>query len=78
MISAAVLGGWGVGALVEVPRLAMAVLTSFLAGGIVLNVLKEELPEERRAAAEAPGDNASGPTPSQNRPLCTPASRQIS
>lgn len=29
--------------------MALAVLIAFLAGGVVLNVLKEELPEERES-----------------------------
>ena len=31
----------------EISDLALALLIAFLAGGIILNVLKEELPEER-------------------------------
>ncbi len=49
MISAAILLGWAFGLLVEVPEFAIAMITAFLAGGIVLNVLKEELPEERES-----------------------------
>ena len=37
------------GARIDVPPLAVAALFAFLAGGIVLNVLKEELPEERES-----------------------------
>lgn len=48
-ISAAILLGWALGLLVEVPEFAIAAVTAFLAGGIVLNVLKEELPEERES-----------------------------
>lgn len=33
----------------DVPETAVSVLFAFLAGGIVLNVLKEELPEERQS-----------------------------
>ncbi len=49
VISAAILLGWALGLLVEVPEFAIAAITAFLAGGIVLNVLKEELPEERES-----------------------------
>jgi hypothetical protein len=35
--------------LAEIPEVAVAVLIAFLAGGVVLNVLKEELPEERES-----------------------------
>ena len=33
----------------ELSDIAVAVLIAFLAGGVVLNVLKEELPEERES-----------------------------
>ena len=49
VISAAILLGWALGLWVEVPEFAIAGITAFLAGGIVLNVLKEELPEERES-----------------------------
>jgi hypothetical protein len=49
LLAAAVMVGWGVGIAVEIHRAAVAVLFSFLAGGVVLNVLKEELPEERQS-----------------------------
>jgi len=41
--------GWVVGLVVEVSEAATSTLFAFLAGGIVLNVLKEELPEERQS-----------------------------
>jgi zinc transporter ZupT len=47
--AAAVLAGWAVGALTEVPPIFIGLLFAFLAGGVVLNVLKEELPEERKS-----------------------------
>jgi hypothetical protein len=49
VVSAAVLAGRTIGLLVEVPEVMIVMLTAFLAGGIVLNVLKEELPEERQS-----------------------------
>ena len=49
VISAAILLGWALGLLVEVPELVIVAITAFLAGGIVLNVLKEELPEGRES-----------------------------
>ena len=49
IISAAIILGWATGAVVEVPEAAIAVLTAFLAGGVIMNVLKEELPEERQS-----------------------------
>ena len=48
-LSAAVLAGWLLGVRVDVAEPAIAMLFAFLAGGIVLNVLKEELPEERES-----------------------------
>lgn len=33
----------------EIHQAAIAVLFAFLAGGVILNVLKEELPEERKS-----------------------------
>lgn len=41
--------GWLVGVTVDVPDRAVGLATAFLAGGIVLNVLKEELPAERKS-----------------------------
>lgn len=49
IISAAVVLGWAVGVAVEVLEAAIAGLTAFLAGGVIMNVLKEELPEERQS-----------------------------
>ena len=47
VLAAAVVVGWLVAVLVEVPDAAIGVAVALLAGGIVLNVVKEELPEER-------------------------------
>ncbi|HEY8611440.1 MAG TPA: hypothetical protein VIL69_09150 [Roseomonas sp.] len=49
ILAPSVLLGWLVGWLVEVPRPAVDALFAFLAGGVVLNVMKEELPEERKS-----------------------------
>ena len=49
IIAAAALLGWAIGVTVEVPEAAIATLTAFLAGGVIMNVLKEELPEERQS-----------------------------
>ena len=49
VLTAAVFAGWLVGLLVDIPEPAIAVLTAFLSGGIILNVLKEELPRERES-----------------------------
>lgn len=45
--------GWLVGHLMPLPELAVAVLVAFVAGGIVLNVMKEELPGERESRFSA-------------------------
>ena len=45
----AILLGWALGALTEIPEAAVGLVIAFLAGGVVLNVLKEELPEERES-----------------------------
>jgi len=50
VISAAVLIGGIAGANAIVPPPLLAFLVAFLTGGIVLNVLKEELPEERESS----------------------------
>ncbi|MBE9128384.1 MULTISPECIES: hypothetical protein [unclassified Coleofasciculus] len=47
ILAAAVLLGWGIGRATEVDEAAIALFFAFLAGGVILNVLKEELPEER-------------------------------
>jgi hypothetical protein len=49
VLAAAVLVGAGIGLVANVPAGILGVLFAFLAGGIVLNVIKEELPEERES-----------------------------
>jgi zinc transporter ZupT len=49
ILAAAIIVGWLAGALTEISEAALALVLAFIAGGIVLNVLKEELPGERRA-----------------------------
>lgn len=49
ILAAATLVGWILGYATEIHRIAIALLFAFLAGGIILNVLKEELPEERES-----------------------------
>ena len=49
VISAAILLGWAIGAFSQLPEAAIAIVTAFIAGGVILNVLKEELPEERES-----------------------------
>ncbi|WP_339748145.1 hypothetical protein [uncultured Rubinisphaera sp.] len=49
VLAAAILIGWVAGLATSVSEAAIGVLFAFLAGGVVLNVLKEELPEERQS-----------------------------
>lgn len=49
VLVAAVFAGLAAGAATEIPAAALAVLVAFLAGGVILNVLKEEVPNERRS-----------------------------
>jgi zinc transporter ZupT len=49
VLTAAILLGWAIGLTGEVHEAALAVLLAFLAGGVILNVLKEELPENRES-----------------------------
>jgi hypothetical protein len=44
-----------VGVLVDVPELALGYLLAFLGGSVVLNAVKEGLPEERRSSFGAFG-----------------------
>jgi hypothetical protein len=49
ILAASVLIGWLIGYLVELPKGYAFMLLALLAGGIILNVLKEELPDERQS-----------------------------
>jgi zinc transporter ZupT len=49
IVSASIIGGWTLGALSNVSEIFVAILFAFVAGSVVLNVLKEELPEERKS-----------------------------
>lgn len=49
VLAGATLGGWLLGILVELPELVIGCLFAFVGGGIVLLVLKEELPEDRKS-----------------------------
>jgi len=60
VLSAAVLVGWAVGLAVDVTAAALAALFAFLAGGVILNVIKEELPEERDSRFRAFAAGAAG------------------
>ena len=47
ILAGAILLGWAVGSLMAIHELVRASVVAFLAGGILLNTFKEELPEER-------------------------------
>lgn len=49
VLAAAVVIGWLVGNAFEVTEAVIGLLYAFVAGGLVLNVLKEELPEDRHS-----------------------------
>lgn len=48
ILAAALLAGWATAVFTDLTQLPVSVLFAFLAGGIVLNVLKEELPGEKQ------------------------------
>ncbi|MGE6489062.1 hypothetical protein [Paenisporosarcina sp. NPDC076898] len=49
LLSFAVLIGWAVGAFLNIREVVVSILAAFIAGGIILNVMKEELPENRKS-----------------------------
>ena len=49
ILATAVIVGWFLGLWIEVNEALVTGLFAFLAGGVVLNVMKEELPEKRRS-----------------------------
>jgi hypothetical protein len=53
ILAASVIVGWVIGLIAEVHEVVISVLFSILAGGIILNVLKEELPEDRESRFSA-------------------------
>jgi hypothetical protein len=46
LLAAAVILGWIIATTLVIHEVAVAILFAFLAGGVILNVLKEELPQE--------------------------------
>lgn len=49
VLSGAVMIGWALGATIALPEIAILGAIALLGGGVILNVLKEELPEERQS-----------------------------
>ena len=60
ILTAAIVVGAVTGALTAIPEPAIALLVAFLSGGIILNVLKEELPEDRDSRFSAFAAGAGG------------------
>lgn len=59
-LAAAALAGWGVGVGTKLPEGAVAAIFGLVSGAVILNVLKEELPEERESRFWAFGAGAAG------------------
>ena len=53
LLSGAVVLGWLFGVFVQLPEIAVLGAIALLGGGVILNVLKEELPEERQSRFSA-------------------------
>jgi hypothetical protein len=49
ILVAALLLGWGTGFVLEPSEAIVMMIMAFIGGGVILNVLKEELPEERKS-----------------------------
>ena len=49
ILSSMIVVGWAIGLSMKISEAMTAVLFAFLAGGVILNVLKEELPEEKQS-----------------------------
>ena len=49
LLALALAAGVALGSVTELAKAAIAVLVAFLAGGVILNVLKEEVPNERQS-----------------------------
>ncbi|MDP8315554.1 MAG: hypothetical protein RAP70_10870 [Candidatus Celaenobacter antarcticus] len=49
LLSAAIIVGWTIGLSMKISEAMTGVLFAFIAGGVILNVLKEELPEEKQS-----------------------------
>ena len=49
ILVASVFLGWLISLLIEIPEVYIGIIFSFLAGGVIMNVLKEELPKERES-----------------------------
>lgn len=50
VLAVAAIGGALIALIIALPHTLLAIMTAFLGGGVVLNVLKEELPEEHKSS----------------------------
>lgn len=50
LLASAIIAGWLVGIWTQVAEVIVSFLVALLAGGVILNVMKEELPEERESS----------------------------
>jgi hypothetical protein len=53
VLAACVILGWSAGIALQFSKIIFSMMIAFLAGGIILNVLKEELPEDRESSFKA-------------------------
>jgi zinc transporter ZupT len=60
LLAGALLAGWILSLVAVVPEKALVAVLAFLAGSVVLNVLKEELPERRQSRFSAFAVGAAG------------------
>ena len=60
VLIAAVAVGWVAGELTDISEAALGLLIAFIGGGVILNVMKEELPEDRRSRFSAFAAGAAG------------------
>ncbi len=49
IVAVALLAGWATGALIELHDPTISIIFGFLAGSVIMNVIKEELPEDRES-----------------------------
>jgi zinc transporter ZupT len=52
LLAAAILVGWGLSLVLVLPAAMVAMLFAFLAGGLIVNIFKEELPGQRQGRAK--------------------------
>lgn len=53
VVAGGIIAGWVLGQVTDVSEAALGLLLAFIAGGVILNVIKEELPQERRSRFSA-------------------------